>query len=356
MGTTAAPGPVAAPPPSRPRAPRPGAMVGRQHELARLAAAWDGAVAGRGGIVLVEGAAGLGKSRLAAEMLAVAERAGARVALGHALDIEEGPPFGPWADALRQLVRATPAPPAAAAWPEDLARLCPAVEAAWGRHPGPAASRAQPRARQPLRGRRRGAGLGLERVAGAGRAGGRPPCRSLEPGPAGPSGAAPPGLPHAAAADPAQRGRRGRRGPHARRPRASRRDPRRDPPGRPLRGRRPGARPPRGAGARRGGRGRGRRALGRQPAVRAARRAGGGGGGGPRGGPARHRARSAGAAVASGARAGGGRRRGRARPERPRGGRPDRRRAPGRGGGGGGGGGAAGPRTPGSRSPSPTIW
>ncbi len=139
-GTSTTPELAPAPPPARPRGPRQAAMVGRRDELARLAAAWDGAVAGRGGVVLVEGAAGLGKSRLAAEMLAVAERAGARVALGHALDIDEGPPFGPWADALRQLVRATPAPPAAAAWPEDLARLCPAVEAAWGRHPGPAAS------------------------------------------------------------------------------------------------------------------------------------------------------------------------------------------------------------------------
>ena len=142
-GTTAAPGSASAPvppAPARPRGPALAAMVGRDDEIARLRVAWAGAREGRGGIVLVEGAAGVGKSRLAAEMLATAEREGGRVALGHALDIEEGPPFGPWADALRQLVRGTPAPPAAAAWPEDLARLCPAVEAAWGRHPGPAAT------------------------------------------------------------------------------------------------------------------------------------------------------------------------------------------------------------------------
>lgn len=87
---------------------------------------------------MVQGAAGAGKSRLAAEVLLVAERGGARTAVGHALDIDEGPPFALWADALRRLVRGCPAPPAEAAWPDDLARLCPAVEAAWGRHPGPA--------------------------------------------------------------------------------------------------------------------------------------------------------------------------------------------------------------------------
>ena len=133
---TAPPG-APPPPPSRPRAPAPAALVGRGREMARLRAAWARAGHGRGGIVLVEGVAGVGKSRLAAEMAADADAGGGRVALGHALDIEEGPPFGPWSDALRQLVRATPAPPAAAAWPADLARLCPAVEAAWGRHPGP---------------------------------------------------------------------------------------------------------------------------------------------------------------------------------------------------------------------------
>jgi tetratricopeptide (TPR) repeat protein len=113
-------------------------MVGRDGELAALRRAWEGAVAGAGGVALVEGAAGVGKSRLAQELVAHALAGGARVATGHALDIDEPPPFGPWADALRQLVRACPAPPGAAVWPEDLARLCPAVEAAWGRHPGPA--------------------------------------------------------------------------------------------------------------------------------------------------------------------------------------------------------------------------
>ena len=35
-------------------------------------------------------------------------------------------------------MRATEAPPQAVGWPEDLARLCPAVEAAWARRPASA--------------------------------------------------------------------------------------------------------------------------------------------------------------------------------------------------------------------------
>ena len=124
--------------PSPRRSPGPGGMVGRDGELGRCLAAWEGAVAGRGGVILVEGAAGVGKSRLAAELRALADAAGARTSAAHALDIDERPPFGPWADALRPLVRACEAPPATVAWPEDLARLCPAVEAAWDRRPAPA--------------------------------------------------------------------------------------------------------------------------------------------------------------------------------------------------------------------------
>ncbi len=121
-----------------PRAGSPAGMVGRAVEMERCRAAWEGATAGRGGVLLIEGAAGVGKSRLAAELRALAGLAGARTAVGHALDMDERPPFGPWTDALRQLVRASEAPPQAVGWPEDLARLCPAVEAAWGRRPAPA--------------------------------------------------------------------------------------------------------------------------------------------------------------------------------------------------------------------------
>ncbi len=52
--------------------PRPGSagMVGRGAELARCRAAWERASVGRGGVLLIEGPAGVGKSRLAAELRA----------------------------------------------------------------------------------------------------------------------------------------------------------------------------------------------------------------------------------------------------------------------------------------------
>jgi DNA-binding SARP family transcriptional activator len=59
-----------------------GPFVGRGPELARLRAAWTGARAGQRRLVLVTGEAGIGKSRLAAELAGLAERDGATVLLG----------------------------------------------------------------------------------------------------------------------------------------------------------------------------------------------------------------------------------------------------------------------------------
>ena len=127
----AAPAPPTAPAPPAPP-PRP-PLRGREAELEALREALDAAAAGRGGVASIEGAAGIGKSRLAAELMDLAAAAGARTASGTALDLDSGPPYAAWSEALRGLVRATPPPPADARWPADLALLCPAVESAWGR-------------------------------------------------------------------------------------------------------------------------------------------------------------------------------------------------------------------------------
>src|SRR5262245_22732333 len=55
------------------------ALVGRTAELDRLAAAFDQAAAGRGGVVLFAGEPGIGKTRLASEFAQHAARRGARV-------------------------------------------------------------------------------------------------------------------------------------------------------------------------------------------------------------------------------------------------------------------------------------
>lgn len=71
-------------------------MVGREEELARLAARLDGLQRGSGGLVLVEGEAGIGKSRLVTEMVSLAQGRGitAAVAAGDAID--RGSPYHPW--------------------------------------------------------------------------------------------------------------------------------------------------------------------------------------------------------------------------------------------------------------------
>jgi DNA-binding SARP family transcriptional activator len=131
--------PVAVPVPARPAPAAP--LRGRDGELATLVERLRAAAAGAGGVASIAGEAGIGKSRLAQELLAEAASAGARTAAGAAVDLEAGPPFGAWSEALRELVRSCPAPPAEAGWPADLALLCPVVESAWGR---PAAAVAAP--------------------------------------------------------------------------------------------------------------------------------------------------------------------------------------------------------------------
>ncbi|MEV0420317.1 helix-turn-helix transcriptional regulator [Streptosporangium canum] len=72
-------------------------LVGRDAELARLAAA----VAARPSVVVVEGEAGIGKSRLVAELAARPEVAGLRLLNGGCSQIREPFPLGPLVEALR---------------------------------------------------------------------------------------------------------------------------------------------------------------------------------------------------------------------------------------------------------------
>ncbi len=135
-GAQAAPGAA----PADPRARAAAAFVGRAEERAALAGAWRTAAAGRGGLVVLEAPAGLGKTRLLRDLARAVHGAGGREAVGGALDLDGAPPLAPWSEALRPLALAAPAPPPGAGWPADLARLVPAVEAAWGvtaRDPSP---------------------------------------------------------------------------------------------------------------------------------------------------------------------------------------------------------------------------
>ncbi|GAA1267986.1 LuxR family transcriptional regulator [Kitasatospora nipponensis] len=77
------------------------AFVGRQRELAALL----GAAHSRPAVILVEGEAGIGKSRLVAEGAAELRREGVRVLTGACHPLREPLPFGPVVDALRDAGR-----------------------------------------------------------------------------------------------------------------------------------------------------------------------------------------------------------------------------------------------------------
>jgi DNA-binding CsgD family transcriptional regulator len=66
----------------------------REIELAALSAALNAARSGAGGLVILEGAAGLGKSRLLAEARVMANGLGMTVLTARAIDLERDAPFG----------------------------------------------------------------------------------------------------------------------------------------------------------------------------------------------------------------------------------------------------------------------
>jgi DNA-binding CsgD family transcriptional regulator/tetratricopeptide (TPR) repeat protein len=71
-------------------------MVGRDRELARVTGLLNDALAGRGRLVLCTGEAGIGKTRLAEELAAVASARGVPVAWARATDRDSLPPYGLW--------------------------------------------------------------------------------------------------------------------------------------------------------------------------------------------------------------------------------------------------------------------
>src|SRR5262249_15524514 len=76
-------------------------LIGRERELTELGGIMDRVWDERGRLVAILGEAGIGKSRLAAELTAEAGRRGARVLVGRAHQAEQGLHYGPWVDALR---------------------------------------------------------------------------------------------------------------------------------------------------------------------------------------------------------------------------------------------------------------
>jgi DNA-binding SARP family transcriptional activator/tetratricopeptide (TPR) repeat protein len=116
-------------------------LFGRAAELRTLMAAWTAARAGHGRVVLVTGEAGIGKTRLIAELARRADNAGARAAIGAGVDVGGEAPLAMWQELVPQLARAVPPPPEHADWPAELGRLVPDIAGRLGRaQPPPVAS------------------------------------------------------------------------------------------------------------------------------------------------------------------------------------------------------------------------
>ncbi|HEV8166033.1 MAG TPA: ATP-binding protein, partial [Actinomycetota bacterium] len=88
-------------------------LRGRNEELRTLGEALDRVASGGSAILLVEGEAGIGKTRLLAEALEQARARSLSVAAGRAEELERTRPFGLLADALG-CVRSSPDPRRAA--------------------------------------------------------------------------------------------------------------------------------------------------------------------------------------------------------------------------------------------------
>lgn len=115
-------------------------MVGRTDEMAELRDRYATAAAGGPRFVFVTGEAGIGKTRLTAELSAEIGGRSGRCASGCGLELGGGPPFAIWSEVLRDLVAQVPPPPGNVAWPADLARLVPSMTARWGCAPSPPSS------------------------------------------------------------------------------------------------------------------------------------------------------------------------------------------------------------------------
>ena len=79
-------------------------FIGRQQELAVLTAALDEALAGRGQLVMLAGEPGIGKTRTAQELAALADAKGAKVLVGWCYEHGGAPAYWPWLQCIRAYV------------------------------------------------------------------------------------------------------------------------------------------------------------------------------------------------------------------------------------------------------------
>jgi DNA-binding SARP family transcriptional activator len=125
-------------PPPVPAPPAP--LVGRAAEWAALLDAYAG-VGPDGRLVVLEGEAGIGKTRLAAELADHARSQGASVVVGRCYEEETGVAYGPFIEGLRGALAGAPGPQALAGvprhWLAEATRLLPELVEAYPDLPDP---------------------------------------------------------------------------------------------------------------------------------------------------------------------------------------------------------------------------
>ena len=114
-------------------------LIGREHAWRLLTRSWTATAAGRDGLVLIEGEAGVGKTRLAEDFLRFAATEGGTVLSGRGYDAKSGIPFGPVVEVLRGALEAPGVSATAAEWLSEVARLVPEVRRRFPAVPEPGA-------------------------------------------------------------------------------------------------------------------------------------------------------------------------------------------------------------------------
>jgi len=94
-------------------------LFGRAREQAYLRDQFTSALAGQGGVVLIGGEAGVGKTALAEDLCRDATLRGGLVLVGRCYDRAETPPFGPWLDLFAGYPAGDGLPPPPAAFAGD---------------------------------------------------------------------------------------------------------------------------------------------------------------------------------------------------------------------------------------------
>ena len=126
-------------------------FVGREAEHETLVNWWESSQRDAGHLALVEGEAGVGKTRLVEEVIRYAEAQGATVLRGHCYEFGSGVPYQPIAEALRAVLsreteeqrsrEETSTPPLLCAlapvWLAELSRLLPELQLAFPDLPEP---------------------------------------------------------------------------------------------------------------------------------------------------------------------------------------------------------------------------